>query len=265
MNNYLELYAAGAGDEEVKIYTGRAKARPRSGRVYLSDDPVIYEAHIREDRSRFHIGRAIASARDGIRWAVERLNISEEAKFFLTLAGKYLLILAIFAGYTATVCGISAGRADKAARAEEAQRYAAEFQAYVQQQEAAAEAARLAAANAEQDEAEMIARVFYGLEGVDTSDLRTLAWCIFNRVDNQRFGDTVQEVITEEGQFEMYRANYPVIEELYQIAVEELDRWKNGTRRPVSNDYVYMKWSNLGIELRDNFKETGTTRTWRFK
>ena len=265
MSNYLELYAPGAGEEEVKIYTGRANTRPHSAHVYPSHDPVIYEAQIRQERKRFRVGRALANARDAIHGAVERLNISDEAKFFLTLAAKYLLILLIFAGYSMAVYKIGASRADKDARADAARQYAEQFQAYIQEQEDAAEAARIAAANAKQSEAEIIARVFYGVEGVNTSDLRTLAWCIFNRVDNPRFGNTVHAVITEEGQFEMYRANYPVIEEYYQIASEELDRWRNGSRRPVSNDYVYMKWTGAGIELRDNFEETGTTRTWRFK
>lgn len=262
--NELQIITAGAGEEEVKIYTGRTSARPRYERDFPSADPVFVDMNSRRNRESFYRAGARVSVRDRIRAAVERLNISDEAQFFVLLAAKYLLIFAVIVGYTAAAYGIGASRADKAARAEAAQQYAAELQAYIQERDAAEEAARLATKNAAQSDADMIARVLYGMKDSSTAALRTLTWCIFNRVDNPRFPNSIAEVITEDGQFSMYSPDYPVLEDLYQIAAEEMDKWKSDVRRPVSSDYVYMSWSPSGITIRDKFEETGETRTWSY-
>lgn len=114
-----------------------------------------------------------------------------------------------------------------------------------------------------QRDAELVARVLYGVKDNRESDLRTYCWCIFNRVDNQTFPNTLEEVIDQPNQWMRYSANNPVLESLYQIAYVEVQTWRLGQHRPVSNEYVFMNWTPTDICLRDNFRESSGTHYWR--
>ena len=113
-------------------------------------------------------------------------------------------------------------------------------------------------------EAEMLAKVLYGVKDNDTDDLRTYCWCVFNRVENNAFPDTLEDVISQPSQWMRYDTTNPVIESLYKIAREELDSWHTSTHRPCSYDYVFMNWSRSDICLRDNFYEGSGTHYWRY-
>ena len=186
---------------------------------------------------------------------------TDAARWWLRLAGRYLFIIFAFVLYTAII----SHNAARQARAEQRAADAAELQAYIQEQQEAAEAERLAAATKERNEAELVAQVLYGVKDNNTADLRTLAWCIFNRVDNARFPDTIEAVVSQEAQWMGYRSDNPILEDLYQIAVEEMEHWRDGDHRPVSEDYVFMSWTPSSITLRDNFTESGSTHYWRYK
>ena len=266
--NELQIVTGGAGDDEIKIYTGRADSRARSGGEFPSGNPDFQRRdgkHVRDrgndnrgNRKNFRRENASISFFDAI---FDALNIGAAGRWWLMLAARYLFVILAFVIYTAV---ISHNAAQKA-RAETAQLSEAQFQQYIQEQEAAAEAARIAAEADKRNEAEMIAQMLYGVKDNSNADLRTLVWCVFNRVDNARFPSTIEGVITQEGQWMGYGANNPILEDLYQIAVEEMDVWRNGAHRPVSSDYVYMSWSPSSITLRDNFTEAGSTHYWRYK
>lgn len=113
-------------------------------------------------------------------------------------------------------------------------------------------------------EAELLARVLYGVKDNDTDDLRTYCWCVFNRVDNPNFPNTIEDVISQPNQWMRYNPDNPIVEDLYRIAKEELDKWHTDSHRPVSCDYVFMSWSHDDICLRDNFNNGKTTRYWRY-
>jgi len=51
-----------------------------------------------------------------------------------------------------------------------------------------------------------------------------VAWCILNRVDNGRFGNGIIDVITRPYQFG-YRVYTPLRDDLYDLAVDVLERW----------------------------------------
>ena len=112
-------------------------------------------------------------------------------------------------------------------------------------------------------EAEMLARVLYGVKDNSTDDLRTYCWCVFNRVDNALYPDTLAEVIAQPKQWMRYSPENPVLEDLYQIARAELDAWHTGTTRPCSAEYIYMTWSPSRIVLRDTWEENSWTDKWR--
>lgn len=114
-------------------------------------------------------------------------------------------------------------------------------------------------------EAEAVARVLYGIRNNKEQDLRTYAWCIFNRVDNpsSEFADTLEAVIGKPEQWMFYDPNNPVIDSLYQIALQEVTRWHED-ERPVSYEYVYAEWSIDDVLLRDTWEYSDKTRTWRY-
>ena len=113
-------------------------------------------------------------------------------------------------------------------------------------------------------EAEMLARVLYGVKDNSTDDLKTMCWCVFNRVDNPAFPDTLDAVIAQPQQWMRYDVGNPVLESLFQIAREQLVIWREGGHRPVSADYVYMSWTAQDIVLRDAWMEGRNTRYWRY-
>ena len=113
-------------------------------------------------------------------------------------------------------------------------------------------------------ESEMLSKVLYGVKDNDSDDLRTYCWCVFNRVDNPAFPGNMADVISQPNQWMRYSEENPVVESLYRIAKEELDKWHTGDRRPVSNDYVFMSWRYDDICLRDSFEENSRTHYWRY-
>ena len=50
-------------------------------------------------------------------------------------------------------------------------------------------------------------------------------WCVLNRVDDTRFPNTVLEVLEAPYQFAGYKADYPVLPELAEIAADVLTRY----------------------------------------
>jgi DNA segregation ATPase FtsK/SpoIIIE-like protein len=114
-------------------------------------------------------------------------------------------------------------------------------------------------------EAMQLARVLYGVRQNSTDDLRTLCWCVFNRVDSPDYADTLAEVIEQPKQWMRYSPDNPVLDDLFQIARAELEAWHNGPTRPCGTDYVFMTWSPTEIVLRNTWTNSSQTRYWRVK
>ena len=114
-------------------------------------------------------------------------------------------------------------------------------------------------------EAQFIAKVMYGVYRPEHNDshLRAVVWCIFNRVDNPAYPNSVQAVCQQAKQWMGYSDDNPVIAKLYDIALTELKSWHNGVPRPMTADYVYMNWSSREIYLRNTFVEDRNTSYWR--
>lgn len=95
----------------------------------------------------------------------------------------------------------------------------------------------------EPDEADVttLAQTLYGeCRGCSELQQRAVCWCIFNRVDDSRFPDTVVGVITQKSQFFGYSASNPVWDSLYQLAHDCLIDWHNGENRVFDSDYLYF-------------------------
>ena len=199
--------------------------------------------------------------RTGFLQAADRWNAKRDL-WLAGLAGKYALIVLGVILYTIIVA--RAVQAKEAKHYEEwRERYVTEFLA-----QRDAEAAGMPVDPYEatlQAETEDLARVLYGVKDNSTDDLRTLCWCVFNRVDNPEFGDSIAEVVAQPKQWMGYSEDNPVIESLYKLAREELLAWREGAVRPCGNDYVYMQWSPNEIVLRNTWVNSSRTRYWRIK
>ena len=112
-------------------------------------------------------------------------------------------------------------------------------------------------------EAEYIAKVLYGTaRNHNERDQRTLVWCILNRVDSVGYPDTVKEVCQQASQWISYSDDNPIMNDLYDLAMAELNTW-HSNYRPVSKDYVFMSWSSNQISLRDTYEKKTNTRYWQ--
>lgn len=109
---------------------------------------------------------------------------------------------------------------------------------------------------------EYIAKLLYSYRNNEVRDLRTAIWCVFNRVDNPAYPDSIKGVCEQPSQWMGYSSNNPVLADLYDLAMEELETYYNGYR-PVSADYIYMSWSSKEIVLRDTWEVTKDTRYWQ--
>ena len=91
------------------------------------------------------------------------------------------------------------------------------------------------------EEVQAIARTLAG-ECYDDKleDKQKVVEVILNRVSNEKFGKTVIEVVSEEGQFCGYwTQSRPISESDIQIAEETLDKWYANDRRALS-DYLFF-------------------------
>lgn len=191
----------------------------------------------------------------------DRLNDKQTRWFIFWLAKWAMLILAVVL-YTIVIARVSDAKAER-----RYERWKTEWaEARIAEQEEAARAALESDPYQIQlnEEAEVLARVLYGVRENSTDDLKTYCWCVFNRVDNSNYPDTITDVIAQPGQWMRYDRTNPVLSNLYDIAREQLDLWHTDAHRPVDSSYVFMNWSSRDIVLRDQWAEGSGTHYWRF-
>lgn len=199
--------------------------------------------------------------RNGLLQALDTKNAQRDL-WFLNWLGKWALLILGIILYTLIIA--RAADAKAAVKYEAWQgRYVTDFLA---QQDAARAGMPVDPYEAQLDaEAQMLARVLYGVKDNSTDDLRTYCWCVFNRVDSPDYADNLTDVIEQPQQWMRYKPENPVLDDLYQLARAELDAWHTGTTRPCASDFVFMSWSPNEIVLRNNWTNSSSTRYWRVK
>ena len=71
-----------------------------------------------------------------------------------------------------------------------------------------------------------LAQMLYGeARGCTVDNQMKCVWCVLNRVDDSRFPDTIQGVLSQPSQFHGYSPDFPVWDELYAVALDVLTRW----------------------------------------
>ena len=171
----------------------------------------------------------------------------------------FILALAV---YSVLICCITGVVVKRNTEQEMAVKYAEELQAYKD----AEMGKRIVTgsdskAAAMREDAKAIAKVLYGVKGNNENDLRTLVWCVLNRVDNNGYPGTVAEVVAQDRQWMGYSDSNPVLDDLFNLALGELDIWYGGIR-PCSPDFVFMNWTPSEITLRDTFEFSSKTHSW---
>lgn len=117
----------------------------------------------------------------------------------------------------------------------------------------------------EPDPAEVtaLAQTLYGeCRGCSELQQRAVCWCIFNRVEDDRFPDTVIGVITAPSQFHGYSPYNPVWGSLYEVAYSCMVDWHNGENRVLDSDMLWFSgWGGIN-HFRNAYKSEEATKTW---
>ena len=97
-----------------------------------------------------------------------------------------------------------------------------------------------------EDDVAAMAKMLWGeARGCARDNQIKCAWIVCNRVDEERFPDTIQGVLSQPHQFHGYSESFPVTDELYNVAFDVLTRWsyeKQGipVRRELPNTYLWF-------------------------
>ena len=77
-----------------------------------------------------------------------------------------------------------------------------------------------------EDDVAEVAKMLWGeARGCTRDNQIKCAWVVCNRVDDERFPDTIQGVLSQPHQFHGYDPTFPATDELYSIAFDVLTRW----------------------------------------
>ena len=103
-----------------------------------------------------------------------------------------------------------------------------------------------------EDDVAAMAKMLWGeARGCTRDNQIKCAWIVCNRVDDERFPDTIQDVLSQPSQFHGYDPTYPVTGELYNVAFDVLTRWsyeKQGVpvRRELPSSFLWF--TGNGVE-----------------
>lgn len=97
-----------------------------------------------------------------------------------------------------------------------------------------------------EDDVAEVAKMLWGeARGCTRDNQIKCAWVVCNRVDDARFPDSIQGVLSQPNQFHGYSESFPVTDELYSVAFDVLTRWsyeKQGipVRRELAQSFLWF-------------------------
>ena len=104
-----------------------------------------------------------------------------------------------------------------------------------------------------------LAQMLYGeARGCTVDNQMKCVWCVLNRVDDSRFPDTIQGVLSQPSQFHGYSPDFPVWDELKDVALDVLTRWsleKQGVtvERELPTTYLWFTGYNGSNHFREEY------------
>lgn len=94
----------------------------------------------------------------------------------------------------------------------------------------------------------LISRTIWGeARGCEPKEQEAVAWCILNRVDDERFPGTVEGVVTAKNQFSGFSWNFPA-DVFEDVARDVLIRWHNG-EHGIPTDLVFFRSDGNGHNI----------------
>ena len=108
-----------------------------------------------------------------------------------------------------------------------------------------------------EDDVVAMAKMLWGeARGCTLDNQQKAVWCVLNRVDDSRFPNTILGVLSQPSQFHGYSPDFPVWDELKEVARDVLTRWsleKQGVtvERELLPEYVFF----TGDGIQNNFRE----------
>ena len=108
-----------------------------------------------------------------------------------------------------------------------------------------------------EDDVIAVAKMLWGeARGCTLDNQQKAVWCVLNRVDDIRFPDTIQGVLSQPSQFHGYSPDFPVWDELYAVALDVLTRWsleKQGVTVERELPTTYLWFTGDGVQ--NHFRE----------
>ena len=110
-----------------------------------------------------------------------------------------------------------------------------------------------------EDDVVAMAKMLWGeARGCALDNQQKAVWCVLNRVDDPRFPDTIQGVLSQPSQFHGYSPDFPVWDELKEVARDVLTRWsleKQGVtvERELPNTYLWFTGYNGSNHFREEY------------
>ena len=108
-----------------------------------------------------------------------------------------------------------------------------------------------------EDDVIAMAKMLWGeARGCALDNQQKAVWCVLNRVDDSRFPDTILGVLSQPSQFHGYSPDFPVWDELKEVARDVLTRWsleKQGVtvERELPNTYLWFTGYNGSNHFRE--------------
>ena len=110
-----------------------------------------------------------------------------------------------------------------------------------------------------EDDVIAVAKMLWGeARGCVLDNQQKAVWCVLNRVDDPRFPDTIQGVLSQPSQFHGYSPDFPVWDELKEVARDVLTRWsmeKQGVtvERELPPEYVFFTGDGVQNWFREDY------------
>lgn len=121
------------------------------------------------------------------------------------------------------------------------------------------------------EEAEHLARMAWGeARGCTTMHQAATMWCVLNRVDSSDpfYPDDIIGVTTQHQQFHGYNSDHPLTAELYDLALDVLERWQRekdgetGVGRVLPKEYLWFSGDGTVNTFRDGYQWPYNTWDW---
>ena len=118
-------------------------------------------------------------------------------------------------------------------------------------------------------EIDMIAKTVWGeARGCDKMQQSAVVWCILNRVDTG-YG-TIAEVVSAPNQFHGYSPNFPVDENIKNLVIDVIARWKiekittEDVGRTLPKEYLFFRADSEGMTNIFRTKWSGECTIWNW-